>query len=79
MDEIEFAICYCLLDSLKENEMEIDLSYEELFNVYYKMKKEFNIKLNVIVNEKIIKNDNFSNKNVQLFQKKRGKAKAQTS
>ena len=69
MDEIEFAICYCLLDSLKENEMEIDLSYEELFNVYYKMKKEFNIKLNVIVNEKIIKNDNFSNKNVQLFMK----------
>ena len=69
MDEIEFAICYCLLDSLKENEMEIDLSYEELFNVYYKMKKEFNIKLNVIVNEKIIKNDKFSNKNVQLFMK----------
>ena len=69
MDEIEFAICYCLLDSLKENEMEIDLSYEELFNVYYKMKKEFNIKLNVIVNEKIIKNDNFSNKNVRLFMK----------
>ena len=69
MDEIEFAICYCLLDSLKENEMEIDLSYEELFNVYYKMKKEFNIKLNVIVNEKIIKNDIFSNKNVQLFMK----------
>lgn len=70
IDEIEFAICYCILDSLKEdNEMDIDLSYEELFNVYYKMKTEFNIKLNVIVNEKIIKNDNFSNKNVKLFMK----------
>lgn len=70
MEEIEYAMCYCLLDSLKEkNEMEIDLSCEELFNVYYKMKKEFGIKMNVIVNEKIIKNDTFSNKNIKVFMK----------
>ena len=52
IDQIEIGICYCIIDSLKQNELyTVSLFHYELIGVYIKMKKIFGYKIKLLLDK----------------------------